>query len=56
MIPNDDMIRAFANLLPSEAAYQESVRRVEADEAEESYYDEESDAGDDDDSDKEDEA
>lgn len=21
MIPNDDMIRAFANLLPSEAAY-----------------------------------
>ena len=43
LIPNDPVIRQFADILPDEAAYQEANREVEeADEGEASeYYDEE---------------
>ena len=51
MIPGDPTIKAFGELLPDEAEWQEAVLQEQQDaEAEESYYDEESDGGDDPDS------
>lgn len=41
MLPNDDTIKQFGKLLPAEAEWQEAILQEEADNAEDSYYDEE---------------
>ena len=47
-MPNDPTIKAFANILPAEAHFQEQVLQEEGgDEGEESYYDEEDDEAED---------